>query len=109
MQYVFIVHGNILKITSRLIQMRSLFNTHQLSCDGAYQSPKTPLSSCICMHCPGPYFVLPVDPDPFYLTLSPSPLGVLSPTLRERKKHAQFKRQKIDLLLQRQFEIELRR
>ena len=64
-----------------------------------------PVFACIVLQ----YFVLLVDLASSYFTLSLSPLGVLSPTLRERKKHAQFKRQKIDLLLQRQFEIELRR
>ena len=41
------------------------------------------------------YFVLPVDPASSYLTLSLSPLGVLSPTLSQRKKHVQFARQKL--------------
>ena len=45
-----------------------------------------PVFACIVLL----YFVLPVDPAPSYLTLSLSPLGVLSATLRERKKHAQF-------------------
>ena len=41
------------------------------------------------------YFVLPVDPASSYLTLSLSPLGVLSPTLSQRKKHVQLARQKL--------------
>ena len=49
---------------------------------------------CIVLYCIL-YFVLPVDPASSYLTLSLSPLGVLSPTLSQRKKHVQLARQKL--------------
>ena len=51
------------------------------------------------------YFVLPVDPASSCLTLSLSPLGVLSATLRERKKHAQFWETKIFTFSEDTFEL----